>query len=161
MPNLNRVMLMGNLTRDPELRAAGASQVCQFGLAINRTWKDQQGEKHEEVTFVDCQAWGKTGELIAQYVRKGQPLYVEGRLRLEQWQDKDGSDRRAIKVVVEAMQFLARREDGGGQAEPIRRAADPQPAAKAKAMATAGKGKSAPAPAGQQHDSVAPEDIPF
>lgn len=160
MPNLNRVMLMGNLTRDPELRAAGNSDVCQFGLAINRTWKDQSGEKHEEVTFVDCQAWGKTGELIHQYVTKGQPLYVEGRLRLEQWQDKEGNDRKAMRVVVEAMQFLARREDSGGQAEPIRRAADQAPAANAKAMATAGKPKPQPM-LPTQHEAVTGEDIPF
>ena len=85
MPNLNKVHLMGNLTRDPEMRYTPANTaVCQIGLAINRKWKDGNGEAKEEVTFIDCEAWGKTSEILNQYVRKGHPIYIEGRLKLDQ-----------------------------------------------------------------------------
>lgn len=119
MPNLNKVHLMGNLTRDPELRFTPANTaVCQIGLAINRKWKDGNGEAKEEVTFIDCEAWGRTAEILNQYVRKGNPLYVEGRLKLDQWQDKEGNNRSKLKVVVEEMQFLHSKGEGGQQSPP-------------------------------------------
>lgn len=114
MPNLNKVMLMGNLTRDPELRyTQNNTAVAQIGLAINRKWKDQAGEQREEVTFIDCDAWGKTAEILNQYVRKGNPIYIEGRLKLDQWTDKEGGKRSKLKVVVESMQFLQSKDQGG------------------------------------------------
>ena len=83
MANYNRVFLMGNLTRDPQLRYTPSQQaVCDFGLAINRKWKGADGQMHEEVCFVDCTAWGRTAENIQKYLGKGQPLFVEGRLSL-------------------------------------------------------------------------------
>lgn len=106
MPNVNKVILIGHLTRDVETRAAGSSQVANFGLATTRKYKIKTGERQEETCFVDCTAWGKTGEVIAQYVGKGAPLYVEGYLKLDQWEDKDGSKRSKLKVVVESFQFL-------------------------------------------------------
>jgi single-strand DNA-binding protein len=116
MPNLNKVMLMGNLTRDPELRyTPNNTAVCNVGLAINRRWRDQQQQQQEETTFVDCEAWGRTAENINQYLRKGRPLYVEGRLKLDQWEDKEGNKRSKLKVVVETFQFIDSREGGGGQ----------------------------------------------
>jgi single-strand DNA-binding protein len=118
MPNLNRVMLMGNLTRDPEMRHLDSgSAVTQISIATNRKWKNKDGQAQEEVTFVDCEAWGKTAEAINQYMRKGRPIFVEGRLKLEQWDDKtDGSKRSKMKVVVETFQFLGDRDsnDNGG-----------------------------------------------
>ncbi len=118
MPNLNRVMLMGNLTRDPELRYTPSNTaVAQIGLAINYRWKDQNGEQREEVTFIDCEAWGRTAEVINQYLRKGRPIYVEGRLKLDQWQDKEGNSRSKLKVVVENFQFLDSKGSGGGDGE--------------------------------------------
>lgn len=119
MPNLNRVMLMGNLTRDPELRYTPSNTaVAQIGLAINHRWKDQSGEQREEVTFIDCEAWGRTAEVLNQYLRKGRPVYVEGRLKLDQWQDKEGNSRSKLKVVVETFQFIDSKggdgEGGGG-----------------------------------------------
>lgn len=107
MATLNKVYLIGNLTRDPELRVTPkGTAICQFGLAINRTYKDDSGS-HEEVTFVDCEAWTKTAELIQKYCAKGAPVFVEGRLRLDQWEDKQtGQKRSRIKVVVENVQFL-------------------------------------------------------
>jgi len=108
MANLNKVMLIGNLTRDVELRyTPGGTAVCSFGLATNRKWKNKQGEQQEEVTFVDVEAWARTAELCQQYLSKGSPLFVEGRLKLDQWQSKDGQRRSKLKVVIENMQFLA------------------------------------------------------
>lgn len=108
MANLNKVMLIGNLTRDVELRVLPkGTSIGQFGLAVNREWKDESGQKKEEVTFIDCEAWGKTAEIIAKYTTKGRPLFVEGRLKLDSWDDKtSGQKRSKIKVVVENFQFL-------------------------------------------------------
>ncbi len=99
---------MGNLTRDPELRVTPkGTPICQFSLAINRQFKMESGESREEVIFVDIEAWGKQGETIAKYLTKGRPLYVEGRLRLDQWEDKNTKERRSrMKVVLEQFQFL-------------------------------------------------------
>ncbi len=116
MPSLNKVLLMGNLTRDPELRVTPkGTSICQFALAINRTFKMESGETREEVTYVDIEAWGKQGETIAKYVTKGRPLFVEGRLRLDQWEDKNTKEKRSrVKVVLENFQFLGDSRGGGG-----------------------------------------------
>lgn len=108
MPSLNKVLLMGNLTRDPELRVTPkGTPICQFSLAINRQFKMESGETREEVIYVDVEAWGKQGETIAKYMVKGRPLYVEGRLRLDQWEDKNTKEKRSrMKVVLEQFQFL-------------------------------------------------------
>ena len=107
MPNLNRVMLMGNLTRDPELRyTPNNTAVAKIGLAVNRKWKSQSGEQQEEVTFIDCEAWGRTAETINEHLRKGRPIFIEGRLKLDQWQDKDGNNRSKLKVTVERFEFV-------------------------------------------------------
>jgi single-strand DNA-binding protein len=116
MPSLNKVLLMGNLTRDPELRVTPkGTPICQFSLAINRQFKMESGESREEVIFVDVEAWGKQGETIAKYMTKGRPLYVEGRLRLDQWEDKNTKEKRSrMKVVLEQFQFLGDSRGGGG-----------------------------------------------
>src|SRR5262245_47226311 len=118
MPSLNKVLLMGNLTRDPELRVTPkGTSICQFALAINRTFKMESGESREEVIYVDIEAWGKQGETIAKYCTKGRPLYVEGRLRLDQWEDKNTKEKRSrMKVVLEQFQFLGDGRGGGGGA---------------------------------------------
>ena len=116
MPALNKVLLMGNLTRDPELRVTPkGTSICQFSLAINRQFKMESGETREEVTYIDIEAWGKQGETIAKYVTKGRPLFVEGRLRLDQWEDKNTKEKRSrMKVVLENFQFLGDSRGGGG-----------------------------------------------
>lgn len=116
MPSLNKVLLMGNLTRDPELRVTPkGTPICQFSLAINRQFKMESGESREEVIYVDIEAWGKQGETIAKYCTKGRPLYVEGRLRLDQWEDKNTKEKRSrMKVVLEQFQFLGDGRGGGG-----------------------------------------------
>src|ERR1041385_5054043 len=115
MPALNKVLLMGNLTRDPELRVTPkGTSICQFSLAINRQFKMESGETRVDVIYVDVEAWGKQGETIAKYVTKGRPLYVEGRLRLDQWEDKNTKEKRSrMKVVLEQFQFLGDSPGGG------------------------------------------------
>ena len=114
MANFNKVLLVGNLTRDPELKHTPSNQaVAQIGLAVNRNYQTKDGEKREETTFVDCEAWGRTAEVMCQYLAKGRPVLVEGRLKLDQWQDKDGNNRSKLKVVIENFQFLGGRGEGG------------------------------------------------
>lgn len=123
MASFNQVILVGNLTRDPELRVTPkGTAICQFGICVNREFKDEGGQKRQEATFVDCEAWGKTGEIIAKYQTKGSLCLVNGRLKLEQWEDKQTHAKRSkLKVVVENVQFLGGKQDGasgggGGEA---------------------------------------------
>jgi len=118
MANFNKVILAGNLTRDPEVRYTPKGMaIAKFGLAINRTWKNEAGETKEEVTFVDIDAFGRTAEVISQYLKKGRPILVEGRLKLDQWDDKQtGQKRSRLGVVLENFQFLdSGRSDGAGR----------------------------------------------
>ena len=121
MASYNKVILMGNLTRDPELRTLPNSQtlVCDFSLAVNRRWKDAGGADREEVLFIDCAAFGKTAETIAGNLAKGRPIHVEGRLRLEQW-EQDGQKRSKIRVVVEQFRFVDRKADSAAGKAPVR-----------------------------------------
>jgi single-strand DNA-binding protein len=138
MANLNKVMLIGNLTRDPELRVTPkGTAICTFSLAVNRKFKDESGGEREEVTYIDIEAWGKSGENISKYCTKGRPLFVEGRLRLDQWEDKNTKEKRSrMKVVLENFQFLgsgrAEAGAGGGEGGEARsyapRSAAPRPA---------------------------------
>ncbi|TVR13696.1 MAG: single-stranded DNA-binding protein [Planctomycetota bacterium] len=117
--NLNRVLLAGNLTRDPQVRFfANERAVANFSIATNRRYKGADGELKEETTFVDVEAWGRTAELVGQYLTKGQPCFLEGRLRLDQWEDKQtGAKRSRLLVVADSVQFLSTRGAGGGGAE--------------------------------------------
>jgi len=108
----NKVILMGNLTRDPETRQTPSGQsVTNFSLAISRTWKGQDGNTQEAVSFIDCVAWGRTGEVIAQYIQKGRPILVSGRLDQRSW-EQDGNKRSKVEVIVEDFNFV-----GGGVGE--------------------------------------------
>ena len=114
MASYNQVTLIGNLTRDPEMRYTPKGiAVARVSLAINRKWRNEAGEEKEEVTFVDCDAWGKTAELVAQYTAKGDPLFVTGRLKLDTWEDKKTQEKKSrLGVVIEQMQFLRSKPDG-------------------------------------------------
>src|SRR3954452_21411670 len=116
MASFNKVILMGNLTRDPQLKyLPSQTAVTEFGLACNRKFKTQAGEDKEEVTFVDCTAFGRTGEVINQYFTKGKLIFIEGRLKYDQWEDKQGGGKRSkITVVVDNFQFIGGRDGGGG-----------------------------------------------
>jgi single-strand DNA-binding protein len=156
MANLNKVMLIGNLTRDPDLKYTPGNQaVCEIGLAVNRKYRTKDNEEREEVTFIDCEAWGKAAELIKQYMSKGRPIFIEGRLKLDTWEDKNGGGKRSkMRVVVEEFQFLGGGGQGGGGGE--RYSSDD---------AESPRGRRAPASAGARgaapHQDVPDEDIPF
>ncbi len=116
MASFNQVILLGNLTRDPQLKyLPSQTAVAEFGVACNRKFKTQSGEDKEEVTFVDCSAFGKTGELINQYFTKGKPIFIQGRLKYDSWEDKQGGGKRSkMSVIVENFQFIGGRDGGGG-----------------------------------------------
>ncbi len=117
MASYNKVILMGNLTRDPELKyiPSGAA-VVNVGLAMNRVWTDREsGEKREEVCFVDLEAFGRTAETMNEYLQKGRPVFIEGRLRFRTWETDDGQKRSKHDVFVERFQFVGGRQDGGEQ----------------------------------------------
>ncbi len=108
MPSLNKVFLAGNLTRDPELRyTPGGTAVAQFGLAVNRRFRNREGQMQEEATFVDIEVWGRQAEAASEYISKGSPVLIEGRLKLDTWESKQTGERRSkLRVVGERVQFL-------------------------------------------------------
>lgn len=148
MANLNKVMLIGNLTRDPELKyLPSQTAVCDFGMAVNRTWTGQDGVKKEEVTFVDCSAFGRTAENINRFIQKGNPLFVEGRLKLDQWESQDGSKRSKMRVIVETCQFLPNGQRRQDDQEGYRGEEDEAPPARQQARQPGGgwsRGQQAP-----------------
>src|SRR4051794_13797455 len=117
MASFNKVILLGNLTRDPQMRyLPSQTPIVEFGLACNRRFKTQSGEDREEVLFVDCSAFGRQAEIINQYCTKGRPLFVEGRLKYDTWEDKQGGGKRSkLTVVVENFQLLGGRDQQGGR----------------------------------------------
>ena len=185
MASLNKVFLMGNITRDLELKYLPSNTaVCDFGLATNRTWTGPDGVKKEEVTFVDCTSFGKQAEILAKFKKKGDPLFIEGRLKLDQWEAQDGSKRSKLKVVVDNFQFLNRGQPGGygapggdagdygGESAPAQPAARPayrpqqgRPGAQSRPAPapSAGYDPAADAPNAPDDDGsqIKDEDIPF
>ena len=134
MANLNKVLLLGNVTRDPEIRYTPKGiAVCDLGVAVNRAYTTDSGEKREEVTFVDVTLWGRTAEVASEYLKKGRPVFVEGRLQMDTWDDKQtGQKRTRLRVVAENMQLLGGRPQGGAEVGESR-----QPSAPPKKSATA------------------------
>lgn len=115
MASFNKILLMGNLTRDPQLSyTPSQTAVVDFGLATNRKWNDQSGQQREEVCFVDCRAFGKTAENINKFFKKGRPIFVEGRLSFDQWTGQDGVKRSKHRVTVELFTFLPGGQQAGG-----------------------------------------------
>ncbi len=160
MAYLNKVFLIGNLTRDPELRVTPkGTAICSFGLAVNRQYRDENGTARDETTFVDIEAWGKQGELVSKYLTKGSPCMVEGRLRLDSWEDKtSGQKRSKLKVVLDNVQFLSRGPGGvaaqggdmnGGDVSEEPRQSAPQP-----------RSAQRPAPAPESAPGLE-DDVPF
>lgn len=144
--NYNKVILAGNLTRDPQLsHLPSNTAVAEFGIAVNRKWRDQQGQQKEEVAFIDCRAFGKTAETINQHFAKGKPIFVEGRLKFDSWEGKDGGKRSKLYVVVDTFQFVGK-ADGGDRREQA-------PAPQSERYAGDGSQEAATVPPG--------DDIPF
>ena len=129
MASFNKVILLGNITRDPQLSyLPSKTPVVEFGLAINRKFKKQDGSQGEEVCYVDCQMFGKRAEVINKYVKKGNPLFVEGRLKFDSWQGQDGQKRSKLRVFVENFEFISsggQRQGGGGGSSPAGQDAPP------------------------------------
>ncbi len=149
MASFNKVMLLGNLTRDPEVKyTPKGSAVADIGVAVNRTYTTDGGEKREETTFVDVTVWGRQAEIVGEYMKKGRPIFIEGRLQLDSWDDKQtGQKRSRLRVVCENFQMLGSREgaaEGGGGG----RAAGSKPARASKPEPSAG-------------DEPGEDDIPF
>jgi single-strand DNA-binding protein len=155
--NLNRVYLAGRLTRDPEVRyTPSGTAIADIGLAVSRFFKNDQGESKEETDFFDVTAFGKTAEVVQKHLRKGSPIYVEGRLKLDQWDDREtGKKRSKVKIIAEAMQFVGPKPQGSG--EPT-----PSPALQEqRARQTAASPPARPSPKHDPDLDVEPDDIPF
>jgi single-strand DNA-binding protein len=158
MANLNKVFLMGNLTRDPELRyTQGGTAIAKFGMATNRKWTSPEGEKKEDVCFVDLTAFGRSAEVICEYCHKGNPLFVEGRLQYSTWQSQEGQKRNKLEVVVEGFQFLGGRPSEGRGAPEAEKAAEGAPPAGEPEAPPPQK----PANPGQGPAKKKDDDIPF
>lgn len=160
MANLNKVFLVGNLTRDPELRYTPKGMaIAKLGVAVNRNWTTESGEKKEEVTFVDVDVFGRTAENVGQYLRRGSSLLVEGRLRLDTWDDKQtGQKRNKLGVVAEYVQFLGAPRGAGDGSAPV-----PAPALGASPVARTAPNATTP-PAPPTEPEVPPheeDDVPF
>ncbi len=156
MASFNKVLLMGNLTRDPELRyTPKGTAVAETGLAVNRTWNNEAGQKQEETLFMDIVFWGRQAETAQQYLTKGRPVFIEGRLTMDTWDDKQtGQKRTKHRVTVENFQFLTQRQDSGSAAnageESMRRAVRPTTASRQQ-----------PATQSSEEPPLSDDDIPF
>lgn len=155
MASFNKVILLGNLTRDPQLRYLPSNMaVCDIGIAVNRRWRDKEGNQKEETCFVDVTAWGRQGETINQYMTKGRSILIEGHLKFDSWTGQDGQKRSKLSVVVDNFQFVGGRgEQGAGGGAPAEHSAVP-----ADNMGPGRAGPSGPEP---EELPPAGEDIPF
>jgi single-strand DNA-binding protein len=150
MSSFNKVILMGNLTRDPELRVtASGLSICKLSLATNRVFQTKEGERKEEVTFVDIDAFGRQAETISKYMSKGRSLLVEGRLKLDSWETPQGEKRSRLGVVLENFQFTGDRSSGGGDSR------DGGEASHVEKNSPPARGSQAP------DDTIEEDDVPF
>jgi single-strand DNA-binding protein len=154
MNGFNKVIIAGNLTRDPELRyTPKGTAVARFTLAVNRTWKSETGETKEEVSFVDVDAWARQGEVIAQYMKKGRPLLVEGHLKQDTWEDKNTHQKQSkLKVVLDGFTFIDSRGPESGA---------PAPASSGHPAAASAASADVPPPAEPEAAPPEQDDVPF
>ena len=154
MASFNKVIIAGNLTRDPELRyTPKGTAIASFGLAINRKWKSETGETKEEVTFVEVEAWDRQAEVVAQYFKKGRPILVEGRLKFDQWEDKNTHQKQSkLKVRLESFSFIDTKGADDGA---------PSDAPRARPAAAPTAAAEAPAPAEPEASEPEQDDVPF
>ncbi len=158
-------MLIGNLTRDPEVRyTPKGTAVAELGLAVNRSWTTDQGEKREEVTFVDVTVWGRGAEIAGEYMKKGRQIFVEGRLQLDSWDDKQSGQKRSkLRVIAESTLLLGNRQQGGGggggdeESESFHRASPTPP----RSQSSAPPARTSQPPKDPDLDVEAEDDIPF
>lgn len=158
--SLNRVQLIGNLTRDPELRyTPSGTAVCSFSIATNRSWTTDTGEKKDEVEFHRIVAWNKLAELCSQFLTKGRKVFVEGRLSTRSWNAQDGTQKQTTEIIISDMILLDSRREGG--AEHAEESVVSEPAEDVKEPKKAAKAKEEPAVEEPAVEEVAPDDIPF
>ncbi len=160
MASFNKVILLGNLTRDPEVRyTPKGSAVCDLGLAVNRQYSLDNGEKREEVTYVDVVLWARLAEIAGEYLKKGRPVFIEGRLQLDTWDDKQSGQKRSkLRVVGETMQLLGSRPGGGASAGGD---ADEQQASSSSPARSSSSGRSSAPPPRAAPSEPDDDDIPF
>lgn len=167
MASFNKVILLGNLTRDPETRVtANGLTICKMGLAVSRVFSTREGERKEETTFVDIDAFGKQAEVITKYMRKGRPLMVEGRLRLDQWETNEGQKRSKLNVVLENFQFVGSRDDnsggsGGSGDSGGYEASSPPKNSAASPQSSAGSSAQSSSQSSAESNDTLDEDVPF
>ncbi len=150
MASLNKVLLIGNLTRDPDVKMmTNGRPVCNFGLALNRSYKDSEGNRKDETTFVDVECFGPRAEAVGRFFTKGRAIFVEGRLKLDQWESKEGEKRSAIRVVLDNFEFVDSRQDSQTQTNP-----SPSPAPEASVQAVSPEEP-------KTSDPDLDEDVPF
>lgn len=163
MASFNKVILLGNLTRDPETRVtANGLTICKMGLAVSRVYSTREGERKEETTFVDIDAFGKQAEVLTKYMRKGRPLMVEGRLKLDQWETNEGQKRSKMGVVLENFQFLGGGRDddaGGNSGGGYESSSPPKNASPSQDTSSAQNSSSSSVQSGS--DDTLDEDVPF
>jgi single-strand DNA-binding protein len=165
MAGFNRVILLGNLTRDPELKYLPSNTpVCEFGLAVNRRWRDKDGANKDDVCFVEVSAFGRQAEVVNQYMTKGKPILIEGRLKYDSWTGQDGTKRSRLSVVAENFQFVGAREGGspGGNAggAPYERGAPPA-AERPSPVSAPAPGAAAAYGEPEESPPATHEDLPF
>ncbi len=157
MPSFNKVILLGNLTRDPELRVTtGGLSICKLGIATNRVYQTRDGERREEVTYVDVDSFGRQAETISKYMTKGRPILIEGRLKLDTWETQQGEKRSKHLVVLENFQFVGGRgdsADAGGSGSHVERNSPPPRPSRAP--------DSPPSRPSQPTDDMEDDDVPF
>jgi single-strand DNA-binding protein len=153
MASFNKVILLGNVTRDPEIRyTPKGTAVTELGMAVNRVYSTEGGEKREEVTFVDVTLWGRTAEIAGEYLKKGRPVLIEGRLQLDTWDDKQSGQKRSkLKVVADGLQLIGGRPGGGGGGGAAEAGDEDRPRA----------GKAMPPPKGAAAAAPDDDEIPF
>ena len=163
MAYLNKVFLIGNLTRNPELRVTPkGTAICSFSLAVNRTYRDEGGNAREEVTYVDIEAWGKQAELCSKYLAKGSPCMVEGRLRLDSWEDKQsGAKRSKLKIVLDNVQFLSRAPSGAQEGQEQQEGEHSAPPARREPSAAAPAPRTPPPQRQLPPPPPLEDDVPF
>ena len=153
MASLNKVLLIGNLTRDPDVRMmSNGRPVCNFGLALNRSYKDAEGNRKDETTFVDVESFGPRAEAVGRFFTKGRAIFIEGRLKLDQWESKEGEKRSALKVVLDSFEFVDSKQEGGSTAPRSGEQTAPPQTNEAPP-------KPSPAPAPESNDLD--DDVPF
>ncbi len=156
MASLNKVLLIGNLTRDPEVRVmSNGRPVCNFGLALNRSYKDSEGNRKEEVTFVDVECFGPRAEAVGRFFTKGRSIFVEGRLKLDQWESKEGEKRSALRVVLDNFEFVDSKQDSPTSGKPMVSGETPS-----SPETDYGSDPKTP-PSSQDADPDLDEDVPF